>query len=139
MAANLGQTTCQSPAVWEITTTQNWFYLCEQDFPAGLRRNVKKAGWEVLPHVGTGVCDAIHILRATTRIGKPGLRLYGRDRTNTENVMLCVAGVSLDWNEHQCRRLRGNGPNGLWCMQHSKIAYALKEDERRYRSTQERS
>ena len=139
MAANLGRTTCRSPAVWEINTTTNWFYLCEQDFPAGLRRNVAKAGWEIISHNGTGICDAVHILQATTRIGKPGLRLYGRDSNWAENVMLCVAGVSSDWNERQCSRLRGQGPDWLWCGQHAKTEYAHSRDKERPRSTQERS
>jgi len=54
------------------------------------------------------------------------MRRYGQWAGNEagwpEDSQRCVESVwpSSGWQDHQCRRKRGYGPNGLYCKQHAK-------------------
>lgn len=54
------------------------------------------------------------------------MRRYGESAMNPrgfkENPTKCVEEVweRSGWHSYQCRRLRGHGPDGLYCKQHAK-------------------
>uniref|UniRef100_A0A6M3JC16 Uncharacterized protein n=1 Tax=viral metagenome TaxID=1070528 RepID=A0A6M3JC16_9ZZZZ len=51
-------------------------------------------------------------------------RIYGQWAGNEkgvpENIRRCIEEVCNQYIFYQCKRLRGHGPDGLYCKQHAK-------------------
>ena len=63
-------------------------------------------------------------------------RTYGAKRKK-ENTDLCIKELFSNWASRQCSRKRGNGPDGLFCIQHANVIQKREEDEVRYKEENE--
>lgn len=74
-----------------------------------------------------------------------GVRHYnvwaGNPNGREEDKTRCIKEVYSKFNNYQCCRKRGHGPNGLYCKQHNPITIKAKEDaeETKYQAQRKRN